>query len=84
METALYYSYIRKPKVFHAPPTIFDLPVRQIPCFKLTGRRDSFSFGATNRIALELMKESIYKFRTPKDNTVTDIKDRVFRVNGES
>jgi hypothetical protein len=64
------------------PRTIFDPAIRWVVCFKVLGV-EGFIFGRSDASAPELMKESVFKFRSPKEDIVTDIKNRVFKVNGE-
>lgn len=44
---------------------------------------EGFIFGGSDASAPELMKTSVFKFRSPKEGIVTDIKNRVFTVNGD-
>jgi hypothetical protein len=62
--------------------TIFDPATRSVVCFKVLGV-EGFIFGRSDASAPELMKEPVFKFRSPKDGTVSNIKNRVFTVNGE-
>lgn len=64
------------------PQTVFDPVLRSVVWFKVLGL-EGFIFGRSDASAPELMKESVFKFRSPKENIVTDIKNRVFTVNGE-
>jgi len=44
---------------------------------------EGFIFGRSDASAPELMKKPVFKFRSPKEDIVTDIKNRVFTVNEE-
>ena len=54
------------------PQTIFDPPPQLVARFKVLSM-EGFIFGRSDASAPELMKESIFKFPSPKESTVTDI-----------